>query len=366
MGQSHSARFHERQLKHNKFASKRLQPSPTESLATLSLTDPQSNECINNVARFFQDMSQTDILEYCLGFDKPSAPALAKHMVLIALECGKLNEEPHSLLDIGLHIVRRQMMQEQCPYYGPHSLNLIRNISYHHMCIQNNAHYVNRLGPALDSQRTRFGNTRFVKGEEAKEVLEEFFHQPVGSVPPQEQDCRIPSDHPVSGPCPIIILNYGIRQRHTLHNNLNLDQSIARNVVATISTQHIAYEKGFDWRPNALKLSQLAKDLKIDFPEHQSAADRAAYSLITAIQMVMRPKIPLAKETIQSVVNVTMLHSQCNTPVWGSEHYCSSCGQHDHSRKDCRIMHIVRVCPKCMKVGKYSAAWFHVQEMCPW
>ncbi|EUC43403.1 hypothetical protein COCMIDRAFT_7162 [Bipolaris oryzae ATCC 44560] len=339
---------------------------PTEEFPASSIGDLQVSERMQDVAHFFQGMSHTEMLEFCLGFEKPNTPVLAEHVVLIAVQCGELSRERPALLDIGIHTVKRRDMQEKCACPGPHSLNIVRNASYHHMCIQDNARYVNLLEVALDSQKTCFGRTRFIDGKEAKVVLESFLRQPVEPLPTGEEYCAVSNKYLVPGACPIVILQDGTWQRHALLNTLGLEQIIGENTVSMISTLQIAREMGFGWRDKALTLGQLATDLKIDFPEHRSAADFAAYTLITSIQMVMRPKIPLAKQPIQSVINVAMLHSQCNQPLWGNEHYCSRCGQDDHSRKGCCVMQIIRMCSKCAKAERHPAAWSHVAQMCPW
>lgn len=348
------------------FTGEQIPPPPIEGLAALSITDPQFSERMEDVAHFFQGMSHKEVLEFCLGFERPNTPILAEHVVLIAVQCGELYGERRALLDIGVHTVKRRGIQEKFASPGPHSLDIIRNVSYHHIIMQDNAYLVNLRGSPLDSQKTRFGRTRYVDGKEAKVVLENFLRQPVEPLLSRNEYCSVSNKYLVPGACPIVILQDGSWQRHSLLNTLGLEQITGENIVSMISTQRIACETGFGWRDKTFTLGQLATDLKIDFPEFRSAADWAAYSLITSVQMVMLSKIPLAEQPIQSVVNVVMLHSQCNQPLWGSEHYCSRCGHDSHSRKDCRVMQIVRKCPKCAKAGRHPAATTYIPLMCPW
>lgn len=366
MGNFHSSKPPEKRSESSASTGEQTLPPLIEGLATLSITDPLFSERMEDVAHFFQGMNYTETIEFCLGFKRPNTPVLAEHVVLIAVQYGELDGERPALLDIGVHTVKRRGIQENCACPGPHSLNIIRNVSYHHICMQDNARYVNLLGGTLDSQRNRFGCTRFVDGKEAKVVLEGFFRQPVEPLPSRKKCYPVSNKSLVPGACPIVILQDGSWQRHSLLNALSLEQIIGENIISMISTQQIAHETGFGWRDKTFTLGQLATDLKIDFPEHRSAADCAAYSLIMCIQMVMRSKTPLAKQPIQSIVNVAMLHSQCNQPLWGNEHHCSRCGQHDHIRKNCRVMQIVRMCSKCVKAGRHPAAWSHVPQMCSW
>ena len=62
---------------------------------------------MTGVTSFFEGLNHTEIFEYCLGFDKPGAPATAECVALIALKCG-VPIQNRFVMDIGLHIISRE------------------------------------------------------------------------------------------------------------------------------------------------------------------------------------------------------------------------------------------------------------------
>jgi hypothetical protein len=301
------------------------------------------NPNLESVTSFFEKLKHTEILEFCLGYDRPDAPALAEHVVVIALECGFLTQNSSSLLDIGLHEIQRNQMRDHLSSPGPHSANLLKNIAYYHLRMQHNAHFANCLPNPNDLEDNHFGITRFVDEEEAKKILDDSFVKRIKSEPEPLMYDPIRDEYVTleSSKCefrPIVLLGFCEPQIQRLYDTLRFCPSILKNVVATISAQTIARDQGFDWRGNIITLPQLSNDLGIDNLESKTAADHAAHTLIDVIQMVMRPKIPLAKESIRSVINSTMLHSQSHEPPWGKVNLCTQCGEGDHRRRACDVI----------------------------
>jgi hypothetical protein len=346
-----------------------------EALTALPPTDkdfyPHSIEGtpLGEVNSYFQGLKQADILEYCLGYDKPHAPALAEHVLLVALTCSNIDQAPRPMLGIGFHTTKRDDMQKHLENPGPHSMNILRNISYHHIRLSHNARFANGLPNPLEIENNRFGATRFVTIKEARKVLEDVLTRPIDSWPgPQklEYDHIVAEFVPVPiRYCPVVLLNFDTPQCASLQETFGFHPSIWQNVVATVSTKAIAQEQGLDWRDEPSTLPQLTKDLKMEYPDVPSAADHAAFTLTDAVQMVMRPKIPLAKESIRSVINTTMLHSQCAIPNWGEANFCTRCGGDDHRRPTCSTEPEV-ACEACLTAGRRTFAFTHTVLMCPW
>ncbi|KAF1828496.1 hypothetical protein BDW02DRAFT_562934 [Decorospora gaudefroyi] len=311
------------------------------------------------VSAYFRGLEQTEIMEYCLGFDKPNAPSFAEHVLLIALACGGIDGNLPTILDLGLHTIQREDVRQRLSNPGPHSANVLRSIAYHHLRLEKTARHANRLPNPLDAESNRFGVTRFVNGSEAKVLFEDSLCSPIQQTAQQFEDLE-----PLQF-CPIVLLSHNTLQFRILHDTLSLHPTTWQHVVATITTERIAHEQGFDWRGGPLSLSQLTQDLKIEYPSPQSAADNAAYTILAAVQMVMRSKIPLAKESLQSVVNVTMLHSQSTDPTWGDENFCTHCGMHDHRRRTCLFTEAV-ICMKCVAIGMGAMMYTHIEGGCPW
>jgi hypothetical protein len=347
-------------------------PSP-EALSASPPTDeefrPPSIEDtpMGEVNSYFRGLKQSEILEYCLGYDESDAPALTRHVVLIALTCGTVEEERFPMLDIGLHAMKREDIRLNFRNPGPHSARILQNISYYHMRLSHNAGHANRLPNPMDADINRFGSTRFVTLKEMSEVLEACLTRPIDPGNQKMEYCSL-LDKYVPEPdrfCPVVLLNFDKPQCDLIHDTFGLRPWVWQNVVATISTQGIAQEQGFNWRDDLLTLPQLTKDLGIEYPTLTSAADHAAFTLIDAVQMVMRPKIPTANESIRSVVNTTMLHSQCKVPSWGKENFCTKCGGDNHKRLKCRTAPEL-ACDNCMHGGRRDVMFTHHVIVCPW
>jgi hypothetical protein len=137
---------------------------------------------MGNVTRFFEGLNNTEIFEYCLGFDKPGAPALAERVVLIVLKCGTASQEPF-LMDMGLHFIHREDMRDRLSCPGPHSANILNNVRYHHLRMQHNAHFANCLPNPNALENNHFGATRFVDEEEANAFLEASFAKRIKTEP---------------------------------------------------------------------------------------------------------------------------------------------------------------------------------------
>jgi len=331
---------------------------PSES-PQKTVTTPIVDSHMEGVSEFFSTLSQTEILEYCLGYDKHKAPGLAADAVLIAVNCHSLEKKPHPLLEIGIHFISRKGAKKELANPGPHSLNLLRRISYRHIIIEDNACHANLLPNPQEAETNHFGATRFVRMEDAKDVLEQMFRMSTMTSSCNVNGTRIPRL------CPLVLLNYDLPQWPTLQQVFSFDPSIGQNMVATISTKHIAYESGDPWSSAATTLSQLTEELNIEYPAKQSAADHAAYTLIDAVQLAMRPKMPLARESIRSVVNTTMLYSQSDIPLWGYEDLCTLCGEQGHRRLRCHLRRIGVECWKCTSVGRQWKRDTHTSNMCP-
>ncbi|EDU49399.1 hypothetical protein PtrSN002B_007471 [Pyrenophora tritici-repentis] len=315
---------------------------------------------LGHVSNFFSTLSQTEILEYCLGYDKPNAPKLAEQVILIALKCHSLDKQPYPLLEIGIHYLPRHVAKKELANPGPHSLNLLRRIAYYHIILEENARHANRLSDPRDAEINRFGATRFVNMDDARIVLGQMFRTVTMIESPAGSKSCVPSL------CPVVILNYDVPQVPALQLAFEFDYSIAQSMVATINTKRINCELNCPWRSAEIPLSQLTQDLKIESPDKQSAADQAAYALIDAIQLVMRWKIPRAKESIRSVINTTMLYSQSDVPWWGEKDLCTVCGEHGHKRQKCHwVQQRMVECWECTSARRLCVGHIHTPEMCP-
>lgn len=313
---------------------------------------------MKKIQSFLNGLTDTAILEYSLGFDVPNAPDLAKECIIVVMK-SRLSESkimPGVLLELGLHTFERKAMRSQMADPGPHSQKMLRAVKYHHIRILEHAKYVNLTPDPPDDRQlsTEFGAVRFVELDGAEDIIHGVLNKLVDPARPD------------LGTRPVILLNYDDNDDYKIiQDTMGLPSSIWRNVIGTISTQQIAWEQHVDWRDSSISLPELAAFLKIDFGyEQQGASNFAAYTLIAAIQLVMRPKAVEANIGNQEILNHTILQSQSQIPIWGERMFCTRCGRKDHARWSCYVHPAVLTCSQCGGYEDFMSGSSHDTSTC--
>jgi hypothetical protein len=332
-------------------------PSPSSTVPELDgfhgLSISKAPETpMDEVRRFFSNMSSSAVLQFAFGEDKPDAPDSAKDVIMVVMDCEKHEYEPRILTEYGLHIFTRKDMLAILNNPGPYGEKLLRQIYYYHMRLRDNAHLANRKHCKGDPEKNHFGVTRFFSKPDAKGFLSECLAW------------LIDEHNPDDAKCPVIFLGFALdNELHMLQQELGVDATVFDNVVTIVDTQTIANEQGVYGRGNKIGLEDLINRYNVDFRDGHTASNDAAYTVIAAMQMVMQTQLPQApKRSLQEVVNDLEVVSQETNPGWYSHKYCTRCASTRHKRPDCRGD--IKQCEKCLKADNAKMACTHVTKFC--
>jgi hypothetical protein len=137
-------------------------------------------------------VTDSAILKYGLGVDKPGAPELANHTILVVVDAEQFAHEPRCLTDYGLHTFTRHDMLSSIAHPGAHGESLLQKMQCYHVRLLVNVDYVNRTFTNLDLEKSRFDNKTFATTQEAKDFLTKCISWSIDTI------------NPGSGPCPVI------------------------------------------------------------------------------------------------------------------------------------------------------------------
>ncbi|ORY10103.1 hypothetical protein BCR34DRAFT_486213 [Clohesyomyces aquaticus] len=323
-------------------------PTPPPTFAPGSIAELRS---------FLSGQSQTAVLRHILGVQKiPNAPALADHMIVNAIDCESYEHDHSMLTEIGLASLHSRDLLALAGSIGCHAENILKNIYFYHFRLKENAHAVNRKFCPGDPESNRFGTTRFVTAQEAKQMLTESFQWAID-----------PAD-PGRGPCPVVFLGHAIgNDLDMLWNSIGFSAHQLGTIVKTIDTQDLAKEAGiWSGRPgNQIGLRNLCGSLGFSARDQHTAGNDTAYTIIAAILVVLRPEFQYQEDPRQSVsevVEAVELHSQTSSVCeFGIAIYCTRCGDERHVREKCRE----RVqCSNCLSKGYDKASRSHATQFC--
>ncbi|KAI8931702.1 hypothetical protein NX059_011347 [Plenodomus lindquistii] len=300
-------------------------------------------------ATHLRQLDHFGILEYCLGFDKPGLPKMTDNFTLVSMHVEHDRMRPTLWSEVGFSILHRKEAKKHVVTPGDHSENLMKCAYFRHIRVEENMRYLNIRGQAKDlhNRHNRFGETRFTSELEAKAILLDA----------------------LSGR-PVVMLTFQEGcNRHDLPEFLQLPPNALDCVVATISTQRIARERGIDWRTDKrTDLGVICKSLGFRCDDLDGASNYAGFNLVAAIQMAMRWRFEPSKIPLQTKINELQIESQCRYVPWGSKQFCFMCGSNGHSpfnvhgQPTCD-MDWEAECDRCWAVDKDVE---HSGRMCPY
>ncbi|KAI4961288.1 hypothetical protein J4E86_000315 [Alternaria arbusti] len=209
------------------------------------------------------------------------------------MDCEMHEIEPRVLTEYGLNTFSRKEMAPVLRSPGIHGENILRNIYYYHIRVRENAHLINWRFVRGNPERNHFGSTRFATKEDAKEFLVETLAWPI-------------DDDNEDGPkCPVIFLGHSVKNDlQMLQQDLGIDPKFDSNVVAIIDTQKIANEQGIRGKGQQIGLPILIQHFGVEFRDGHTASNDAAYTIISAVQMVLKNSLPTdPTRSLQDVVN---------------------------------------------------------------
>ncbi|KAH9876695.1 hypothetical protein J1614_003827 [Plenodomus biglobosus] len=310
-------------------------------------SDPTS-QAFADAAAHLRPLDHFDILEYCVGFDKPDFPKLMEDCVLLSLSVENQKPYPIRWAELGISTLQRKEAQKHIARPGEHSEALMKCASFCHIRIEENMRFLNMKEDAKDrhSHRNRFGQTCFTSEKDAKDILSEVL---------------------IDKPIVLLVFNEN-ENPYSLSWSLELPPEMFNSVVATISTQRIAREQNIDWNMEKRKnLEDIGKSLGFQCENLDGPSNQAGFNLVAAIQIAMRARIKLSKIPLQTKVKELQIESQSQYNPWGVEKLCFKCGSTNHSAysvhgQDTCDMPWQDECDPCWEVEKPSN---HSKKMCP-
>lgn len=128
--------------------SSQFPPLPTDSTSQQLSAAAQEINMVDHgamqaVREFFQKMTQSEALQYCLGTrDCPDAPPLAQYTTIICFDTEGWNPDSRKLTEVGFNGFCANDMRSIKA--GPWGENYLRNIHFYHARISENAHLRNK------------------------------------------------------------------------------------------------------------------------------------------------------------------------------------------------------------------------------
>ncbi|KAF2438182.1 hypothetical protein P171DRAFT_372528, partial [Karstenula rhodostoma CBS 690.94] len=241
-------------------------------------------------------MSDADVLRFCCNLNRheyPNAPPLAECTLVVCLDTeGWVSDaDSTALKEVGMNTFEsRDMTALTSP--GPWGVNILNNVYFYFARVLKHAHLRNKNFSAGDPDTNRFGLQRFLDDTEVIQFLKSTFEWPLDK---DTDDGRV---------CPVVLLGHAVE--NDVEKLEKLLQFTARNIVKQIDTQVIARDVGHWNHPaNQIGLQRLVGDMGFAFRDPHTASNDAAYTTISAIQLIIDDQFKGAVQpcTLQSVIN---------------------------------------------------------------
>ncbi|CAN9152973.1 unnamed protein product [Alternaria alternata] len=237
----------------------------------MSVSTPGKLESLRNVLAKSPDR---DVLHKYL---QRSNTGLLRDAVLVTLHRKWSATPPHRLTELGITTYDRASTKQGQPIAGPHAEDLLRQVWSLHLVIRSTAH--------LDSTLTgldpfHFGTTVYVSHEEALQLLQYIWHQPM-----DEKKAE-------SGFRPIVYMSFGAndsisKMRKTA---FDFDPSSKVTTIATLDAQVIPQQAKITRHADA-SFTYLLQQFKIPVHHPQNSGNAAMYATIIATLSAIRFEI---------------------------------------------------------------------------
>ncbi|CAN9152915.1 unnamed protein product [Alternaria alternata] len=325
----------------------------------MSVSTPGKLESLRNVLSKSPDR---DVLHKYL---QRSNTGLLRDAVLVTLHRKWSATPPHRLTELGITTYDRANTNQGQPIAGPHAEDLLRQVWSLHLVIRSTAH--------LDSTPTgldpfHFGTTVYVSHEEALNLLQQIWHQPMNE------------KKAASGFRPIVYMSFGAndsisKMRKTA---FDFDPSSIVTTIATLDAQVIPQQAKITRHADA-SLTYLLQQFKIPVHHPQNSGNAAMYATIIATLSAIRFEIyscPVNKvakpgqtgqsscKSAESMVQGLMNWPTPAPPI-GVGVYCWRCGTESHEFVDCLDVNLR--CSKCegaTQPWRRDNAGTHVEGSC--
>jgi hypothetical protein len=273
---------------------------------------------------------------------------LFRDAVLVTLHRNWSDHAPHVLTEIGITTYTRKHVNDGLPYTaGAHAINLLENVWSMHLRIRKNAHLPSN---GSDPEAFHFGSTVFVTEKEAKDMLDQIWHQPLEDGIGAARGYR-----------PVICLIFGDNDALGKARNVDFDfvPSQVNTTVAVINAQNIAVQARMTSSQDP-SIDYILSTFNIRAVDVGNAGNAAMYINTLAFMSVLRDHLYASKsnpkarpaQTGQSVsrtaysVMEELSDRPTHTPPWGVTTYCTRCASYEHVFAECPNTDFV--CTKCL------------------
>lgn len=344
--------------------------------AVIAMANPAALALFNELKSFFgaENFNDVDILRQCLGIEKaklqPSegfhvtaayniSQELAKHTLLVTIDCEHYTLNSDEMTEIGIGFIKTEeaarVSQEEA--YGDHGENLMKLAQFHLLRLVEKSHLPTTNVKSKGPEGNRFGGSRFVTFNEAREILHDIMVQPIIGINELEGFNR-----------PVIMLGHSLKndRRHFKGKDLAFDVDTLGTVIREIDTQQITVDCKY-WHNNTdpIGLPALVNKLEFQHTDAHTAANDAARTLMCAILMAVPKKARQnCRHSVQEVARAVEKYSQDNfKPLGGTPEYCCRCGSANHLAKACTAKGLR--CDECVSRGLSELSQTHITLHCP-
>ncbi|KAG9187576.1 hypothetical protein G6011_05447 [Alternaria panax] len=297
---------------------------------------------------------------------KNSSTSLLRHAILVTVHRKWSANPPHRLTELGITTYDLASTNQGLPSMaGPHAEDLLRQVWCLHLVIRSTAH--------LDSTPTgldpfHFGTTVYVSQEEALELLDLIWHQPMDE------------NKAASGFRPIIYMSFGAnnsisKMRKTA---FDFDPCSLDTTVATLDAQVIPQQVKLTRHADA-SFTYLLQQFKISVHHPENSGNAAMYATMIATLSVLRveiyscPENKVAKpgqigqsscKSAEFVVQ-SLMDWPTPAPPFGVQMYCWRCGSGEHAFVECPNADLeCSWCAGSVQEWRRKNAGTHTQGLC--
>jgi hypothetical protein len=302
------------------------------------------------------EVNEADVVRHFVGFPLLGAPPVLNEAAVVCLDIEWWQNHPKPTTELG---VAELLSKGLVP--STHAENILTGIQVAHARIMPHAHLLNSFKGAGDPEIFHFGTTKFVTGEEAKQVVINTFVRP-----------RLGKNGTLQ---PIVLIGHAVENEFDhIQHAFGVDLRSYGTVVKVVDTQVMATKAGIEG-PKGPKIS--LRDLLAFFNVHidnlHTAGNDAAGTLIAAVLLALKGGLyPIGKppavvdgRNIQGVIERIMAIGKLHPPPsWGREIFCTRCNRENHVRADCFAILSCAICQDSGVVRLYNSHRTHMTANC--
>ncbi|KAI8931615.1 hypothetical protein NX059_011267 [Plenodomus lindquistii] len=320
----------------------------------------QGTKKINNLRKVLASKPDIGVLRMYLNNDNDN---LLDDAVLVTVHRTWSTHPPYELTELGITTYNRKDGRGGFSISpGPQAENILKRVWSLHLRIRGNAHLPTSAG---NPNVFHFGTTIFATKEQALDLLDQIWHQPLGET---------------NGLRPIIYMHFGNNDAigKMRKAQFNFDPSSLPTTIATLDAQNLPAQAKITRHSDA-PLAYLMPQFKITPYHEDSPGNAAMYATIVAILSSLRRELYASSEDPRAVpgqkgpssaasassVMQWLMERPTPPPPFGITIYCWRCGSTIHEFSECPNDDLA--CGKCEKsplAWRKKIARSHIDGLC--